>query len=52
MDLNQSRWVLSRMMVIYMAFGTAEEVGFNKYQISKRRGFNDLSKNPRISVKL
>jgi len=41
-DLSQSMWFLSRMIVIYMAFGTAEEVKFNKYQIPKRKGSNDL----------
>ena len=49
-DLNQFMWVLSRMMVIYMASGTAEEMEFNKYQIPMRKEYNDLSKSSRISV--
>ena len=39
-------------MVIYMASGTAAEVEFNKYQIPKQKGSNDLSKNSGTSVRL
>ena len=51
-DLNHFMWVLSKIMVIYTASGTAEEVEFNKYQIPKRKGSNDLSKNSGTSVRL
>ena len=40
------------MVVIYKASGTADEVESNKYQIPKRKGSKDLSKNSRIFAKL
>ena len=50
--LNQYQWSLCMMVVIYKASGTADEVESNKYQIPKRKGSKDLSKNSRIFAKL
>jgi hypothetical protein len=44
--------VLNKLMEIYMASGTAEEVEFNMYLTQKRIGFRDWSKNSRTFVKL
>ena len=40
------------MVVTYKVSGIAEEVESNKFQVLKRKGSKDLSKNSRIFVKL